>query len=238
MSQQFEIRRETLLPATAEQVFEAVTNDSAAWLFPVDAPEPRVGGAGAWGSTVTAWEPPTHYANRLEGEDGWFNAIECLIEARDGGTALLRYVHSGVFTDNWDTQYDGADKHTDLYMATLGQYLRYFFGRPVTYVAADGPAASSRPDGLDALKRALGVDGGAVGDTVHVDVPGVGRLDAEVDYLNQWFVGLRTDDALLRFYGRNAFGGTVDAAHHLFAQGVEQEKTQHAWQVWLNGVYA
>jgi hypothetical protein len=30
----------------------------------------------------------------------------------------------------------------------------------------------------------------------------------------------------------------VDAAHHLFAEGVDKAKTEQAWRSWLDGVYA
>ena len=42
----------------------------------------------------------------------WFNALEFVIEGREGGTSLLRYAHSGIFVDNWDTQYDAVQQHT------------------------------------------------------------------------------------------------------------------------------
>ncbi len=71
-----------------------------------------------------------------------------------------------------------------------------------------------------------------------VAVPGFGTVDGVVDYLTPHFIGIRTADALYRFYGRNAFGGTVDAAHHLFAAGADQEKSQDAWKSWLDNVFA
>ena len=76
---------------------------------------------------------------RVEGENGWFNQLENVIEARDGGTTFVRYVHSGVFTDDWDNQYDGANQHTDFYLHTLSQYLQHFSHRPVEWFSADAP---------------------------------------------------------------------------------------------------
>jgi len=118
MAREFEIRREVELPATPEQVWEAVATGpgNAGWLWPMEI-EPGVGSAAEVGA-VTAWEPARHFAVRAEGENGWFNALEFLIEARDGGTAVLRYVHSGipdyalrVDTDNAD--YDKAARYID-----------------------------------------------------------------------------------------------------------------------------
>ncbi|NKQ57952.1 SRPBCC domain-containing protein [Amycolatopsis sp. K13G38] len=228
MGKEFEIKREVVLPATPEQVFAAATTGTGNWMFPT--PEPSPGDP-----AVKVWEPPHHVAFRQESGD-WFNALEYVIEARDGGTTTLRYVHSGVFTDDWDNQYDGASKHTDFYHHTLAQYLTYFADRTAAFAQTTGPAASSTPDGLEKVKRALGVT--HEGQTVRLDVPGADPVDAVVDYLNPYFIGLRTPDALHRVFGRNHFGATVDTTHHLFGAGADADKTGQAWQSWLNGVFA
>jgi hypothetical protein len=58
-----------------------------------------------------------------------------------------------------------------------------------------------------------------------------------IDYLSPQFVGLRGEGALYRFYGRDAFGGTVDAAHHLFDEKADPAEAAAAWQAWLDGVF-
>jgi hypothetical protein len=240
MPREFEIRREVELAATPEQVWEAIATGpgNAAWLFPTGI-EPRQGGTSADGSTVTVWDPPRHFVARAEGEGGWFNAVEAIVEGREGGSAVLRWVHSGIFVDDWDNQYDSADHHTDFYLHTLGQYLRYFSGRTATYVGAQGPPDSTGPDAFAVLRRALGLAGEvAVGDRVHLSLPGLDPLDGVVDYLAPQFIGLRTADGLYRFFGRNAWGMPVGLGHHLFAEGVDQEKTAQAWRAWLDRVLA
>lgn len=239
MGKEFEIRREVVLPATAEQVFAAVTAGTGGWLWPMEEVEPRVGGRAAMGATVTAWEPPTHFANRADSPDGGFNALEFVIEAREGGTAVLRYVHSGIFDDDWDSQYEGVGKHTDFYLHTLGQYLAHFPGRAARYVETNAPESSAVPDGFATVVRALGLrEGVAEGDTVPVDLPGVAATDAVVDYRTPHFLGLRTDDALYRFFGRNAWGAPVGFSVHLFAPDADTEKVEQAWTGWLSGVFA
>src|SRR5262245_25762282 len=101
MSQPFEVRREVVLPATPEQIFVAVTRETAAWMFPVEA-APAVGGLGPEDPKAKVWTPPERVHIRVDGPDGFFNALDYLIEGRDGGTAVLRYVHSGVLMqDDW-----------------------------------------------------------------------------------------------------------------------------------------
>ncbi|UVJ40217.1 SRPBCC domain-containing protein [Arthrobacter sp. CJ23] len=227
-NREFEIVFDGEVPATPERVWEAVTNATAAWLFPND----------GWESVNTVEEYPNHLVNRMEGPDGWFNQLEHVIEPLDGGRAKLHYVHSGIFADNWDEQYDGASKHTAFYLHTLGQYLQYFDGQPVVFTDIQGPAASQVPDGFVALKRALGVDGAAEGSVVELDVDGVGRLSGEIDFSNEHFLGLRTADTLYRFFGRNSFGAPVGMTVHQFGGSGDSEATAKAWGGFLEKVYA
>ena len=115
MAREFEIRREVELPSTTEQVWAAVATaaGTASWLFPMGEDEAHAVGDVVAGHTVTAFDPPHHLAVRAAAPDGTvMNALEYIIEARDGGTAVLRYVHSGILTDDWDNQYDAAGPPT------------------------------------------------------------------------------------------------------------------------------
>ena len=162
----FEIVYDTELPVTPERAWEAVTKDTPAWMFPTD----------QWPAVRTVDEYPSHLVSRMDGPDGWFNQLEHVLEPLDGGRARLHYVHSGIFADNWDEQYDGASKHTAFYLHTLGQYLRYFDGKPVVFTDIQALAASQTPDGFDRLRKALGVDAAAQGQTVEPELDGVGPL--------------------------------------------------------------
>ncbi len=230
MGKQFEIRREVELPATPEEVWEAVATGpgTASWLFPEE-PGPN---------DLVESDRPHRYAVRTEGEGGYFNAIEFVIEAREGGTAVLRYVHSGVFDDEgWDDQLDAVDGHTEFYLHTLGQYLAHFAPKTASYVGGgpgglQGPEASMTPDAFETLKGALGAS--SEGD--RVTLPNGGG-DGVVDYATNKFLGVRTGDALYRFFGRNAFGGPVGMSIHHFGD-VDVDATARDWSEWLNGVYA
>lgn len=227
-NREFEIVHDSEVPGTPERVWEAVTNGTAAWLFPNE----------GWDSVNTVEEYPHHLVNRMEGPGGWFNQIETVMEPLEGGRAKLHYVHSGIFADNWDEQYDGASKHTEFYLHTLGQYLRYFDGQPVVFTDVQAPAASRTPDGFIKLKEALGVEGAAAGTSIDVDVDGVGRLSGEVDFSNENFLGIRTSDTMYRFFGRNAFGAPVGMTVHEFGGSADSELTAKAWGAFLERVYS
>ncbi|HWE15003.1 MAG TPA: SRPBCC domain-containing protein [Solirubrobacteraceae bacterium] len=243
MSRDFEIIREVDLPAAPEDVWTAITAHTAAWQFPTGMEIPA-GASPPDGAPVTTWDPPNRLVIRMESPDGTFNALDYAIEARAGGTAHLRYVHSGILADDWEDQYDAIDGHTDFYLHTLGQYLQYFNGRQVTYVGQpsagiEGPASAGSAAAMDTLRAALGIGhGAAVGDAVHADLGGAGSLDGVIDYLTPEFLGIRSDDGLWRFFGRNHFGGVVGMSAHIFRDDADAAGAMAALKAWLDGVYA
>ncbi|MER7664601.1 SRPBCC domain-containing protein [Streptomyces sp. NPDC096193] len=242
MSKEFEIVREFEVDAEPQQVWEAITIGTAGWLWPMEY-EPREGGAAPHGGTVTAWDPPHRLTGRTEDVEGitqqTFNQLDHVIEPREGGGSWVRYVHSGILVEDWDNQYDGADKHTDFYLHTLRQYLLHYTGKAAVFMSVDAPDASNEPGGLDVVSRGLGLaDDAAEGATVRVELPGTGPVDAVLDYRNRYFVGLRTDDAMYRVFGRNHFGAPVGVSVHDFAAGADARKSEEAWRTWLTGLFA
>lgn len=229
MSRAFEVRREVELPAPAEKVWDAVATGegTAGWLWPITAEER---------GTPAVWDPPHRLVVRTEGPDGWFNQLEFSIEGR-GESAVLRYVHSGIFTEDWDGQYEGVNKHTDFYLSTLGAYLRHFPGQHAAYVSVDAPASTADAAAIGVLRKALGLGAEpALGDQVRLDLPGLPATGATVDYSNAYFLGLRTDTALVRVFARGPFGAPLSVSVHQFGDA-DPEAVRGAWQAYLDGLY-
>jgi len=243
MSKEFEIVREFEVEASPEQVWAAITTGTAGWLWPLEY-EPREGGAAPFGGTITAWDPPHRLTARTEDAEGisqqTLNQLDHVIEPREGGSSWVRYVHSGILVDDWDNQYDGAAKHNDFYLHTLRQYLLHFSGRPAVFAGADGPKASGEPDALEVAARALGLTGEAAqGDTVRAQLPGARQpVEAVLDYRNPYFIGLRTDRAMYRIFGRNHFGATVGVVVHDFGPDADASALEAGLDDWLTSVYA
>ncbi|AXB44564.1 SRPBCC family protein [Amycolatopsis albispora] len=239
MNREFEVRSEREIKGTPEQVFAAITTGTAGWLWPIEC-EPRLGGAIdiAPGAKITAWEPGSRFANRAEKGD-WFNELDNVIEPRPGGKSFVRYTHRGAFPEeDWQNLYDGCLHHTDLYQATMAAYVEHFDGKAAEYLTVDAPAATATDAGaFDRLVRELGLTDATLGDRVSVEIPGVGRLDGELDYRSPYFLGIRTGDAFYRFFGRNTWGDPVAVAAHHFG-AVDTEAEAKAWESWLAGVYA
>ena len=77
---------------------------------------------------VAAWEPPHRVL--FEGEDGQGLAFEWLVEARDGGSCVVRLVNSGFGSGaEWDAQYDGMEQGWRLFLRNLQLHLAHFRGQ-------------------------------------------------------------------------------------------------------------
>jgi hypothetical protein len=73
---------------------------------------------------------------------------------------------------------------------------------------------------------------------VQVTGDGITPFPATVDYNSENFIGLRTDAALYRFFGRNAFGTVVGMTIHVFDPTDSAVADSTLWQNWLDGLYA
>jgi hypothetical protein len=234
MLREFEVRWEGELPAAPQDVFDAITKHTDGYLWNVEY-EPRVGGAERGltrtGGTVTAWEPPRHFATRVEGEE--FNELDYRLEPL-GAITYLRYRHrTAVAADDFDRQLDACRRHTTFYLHSLGQYACHFAGRGATYVSIDCPEESAH-GGFIAVRRALGLgDDVVAGDPVRLTPGGLEPIEGVVDYATDRFLGVRGANALYRFYGRDAWGWPVGVAHHLFGDGAGER----AWADFVAGVF-
>jgi uncharacterized protein YndB with AHSA1/START domain len=246
MAHPFEIKDEIEVEATPEEVWEAIATGPGidSWFMGKNEVEPREGGTVRtvlpgfeFEATITAWDPPRRFAHRSEeGEDGSVHAFEFLIEGRDQGTTVVRWVHSGFLGDNWEAEYDGLKEGDPAYFHKLGQYLRYFRGRTATPVEVYGPNVPDRERAWETLRGGLGLAAPVtVGDRVRLIPAGLSEMEGVVDYLSPSFLGVRTDDGMYRFI--HGFDGTVVLGHHIFDEGADQAEMEQAWQSWLTQLF-
>ncbi len=228
MPKEFEIHKHVELAATPEQVWELISTEHglAAWFMPMP--------MDAGDDMVVAWEPGKRL--RVEtptGDDGSSNAFEYLIDARDGGCTVLRFVHSGFTGDDWGDEFEATTSWGwEMYFATMVQYIEHFSGRPATYIEAEGTAASASAEGWQRLNDKLLTTRPALGDAVQIALDG-GAIHGAIDYLTPRFIGVRTDDALIRFHGRWPIGMSIAVSHHAYME-VDAEPLVAAWTHWLS----
>jgi uncharacterized protein YndB with AHSA1/START domain len=247
MAHPFELINEIEVDATPEEVWEAIATGlgTDAWFMGKNEIEPREGGIArtelpgfGFEATVTAWEPPTRFATKSpESEDGSLHAFEYIVEGRDKGSTVVRWVHSGFLGDNWESEYEGLSEGDPMYFDKLAKYLTYFRGRIATPVNVFGGPVKDREHAWDVFRVGLGLSGApAMEEGVRLTPQGLPAMEGVVDYLSPSFLGVRTDDGLYRFM--HTFDTSVGLGHHIFVEGLDQAQTEEAWRSWLTKLFA
>jgi len=163
------VQVEVEVPGTPEQVWEAIATGPgiSSWFVPTEL-DGRVGGKMVChfapgmdsDATITAWEPP----HRLTAESKDFApggppmATEWTVEARAGGTCLVRVVHSlFASTDEWDDQLEGAETGWSAFFRILRLYLEHFRGQPSAMFMVTGFGPGPVSAAWEKLTRSLGL---------------------------------------------------------------------------------
>jgi uncharacterized protein YndB with AHSA1/START domain len=245
MPHAFEVRKEIEFKASPEEVWEAIATGAGMdgwYLGTGNMVEPRLDGGVrvSFGSeddeggtaTVTAWDPPTHFAYRGDAHpDGSLHALEYIVEGRAGGMTLVRLVHSGFLVDDWESEYDALNEGDFMYLHQMAQYVTYFRGRSAKILTAWRPD-TDRERGFATLHAAMGVsDSPKEGDAVHFSADGIPAIDGVVDFVSPNLLGFRASDALYRF---QIAPGFAYAGHHVFRNDVDVDAETAAWQAWLD----
>ncbi|MHA6765352.1 SRPBCC family protein [Streptacidiphilus sp. PAMC 29251] len=245
MTHPFEIEQELTLQASPEQVWAAIATGPGidSWFMGRNAVEPREGGVAAMETgghreeaVITAFDPGETFATRTAAaEDGRFMAFEYLLEGRDGGSTVLRVVHSGLLGDDWQDEYDALRRGWPFHLHTLREYLAHFPGRTAVPVFAFAPAQGrSAREIRAALTAGLSLPTPvAVGDRAHAQPAGLPPLDGAVVWSDDERIGVRTADALYTFHQGP---GVALMFHHLF--GPDTSEAEAAWQQWLTGLFS
>jgi uncharacterized protein YndB with AHSA1/START domain len=238
------------LDATPDEVWRAIATGPgiATWFVPHEV-EPREGGTveqdyGGGFTTrgrVTAWEPGHRFAYggfEQAGDGSPDYAYEFLVEGRDGGGTVLRFVQSGFLDGaDWDDEYDSFDAGWSLFLGNLRSYLRHFPGLPARNAVAMSYTAGKARDIWPEVHRALGLAGHpSVGDVVTLAPAGPAPITGVVDVANEEFVGVRSDHGLHRIGVEGENGCGVSAYHYVYGRPVDAAALTAEWQHWLEKI--
>ena len=243
------------VPGTPEQVWHAIATGPGitAWFVP-SAVEERQGGAVSFNlgpgmsssGHVTGWEPPRRFAYE---EPGWSGdapplATEFTIQARAGGTCVVRIVHS-LFTsdEKWDDQIDGMETGWGAFFNVLRVYLAHFAGLPASSVRVMGTYRGTEADAWQELTKAAGLGDLTTGQRVTTgnDAPrfgGVVHADRSGEHHNELTLRLDVPARGAALLGTFAWGGQVHVALSFYfygedAAGVAKQAEQQ-WQAWMS----
>jgi uncharacterized protein YndB with AHSA1/START domain len=244
------------VPGTPEQVWDAIATAGGitSWFLPTDLDE-RVGGTivthmgeeASSEGTVEAWDPPRRLAYA---EPGWAElaghadapvtplATEFLVEAREGGTCVVRIVSSAFGTGaDWEGElFEYMEQTWAPFFDHLRLYLTHFPGQRATTLTVD----AALPGHADDVWAAMGDAVGPMAVGAVTEVRGLtGRVERNE---GRWLLVRLTDP----FPGMLALlahplpdGGTLaQVATYLFApvprNTVDRERKD--WKAWLESL--
>jgi uncharacterized protein YndB with AHSA1/START domain len=192
------VQVEIEVPGTPEEVWQAIATGPgiSSWFVPTQF-EVRDGkpvavtldfGPGMESkSPITSWDPPRKFTAE---SNGWMPgsppiADEWTVEARSGGTCIVRIVHSlFASTDDWDNQLEGTESGWPSFFRILRIYLTHFRGQRSAMMQWMAPAPGTEANAWESLITALGLQGVSTGHrwTAPAGVPALGGV---VEHLSQ-----------------------------------------------------
>jgi uncharacterized protein YndB with AHSA1/START domain len=249
---------EVEVPGTPEQVWEAIATGQgiAAWFVPAEFAE-REGATvsvdAGWGmqesGTVTAWEPPRRFAYveeppASEAAPAGRLATEFLVEARSGGTCVVRLVSSAFGGGHdWDQELEDTRDGWRVYLRNLYLYLTRFPGQRCSWILVTGNAAPPQERAWAALTGALGLADAAEGERTATTAPGApalaGTVEQVTDSRHARVLLLRLDEpapgtAMVAVF---TYGGEVYASLHAYLFGDQAPEVAAreapAWRAWM-----
>jgi uncharacterized protein YndB with AHSA1/START domain len=167
------IRLEVEAPGTPEELWEMIATGPGitSWFVPAQVdPDVRTislnfgPGMDAAG-TITVWEPPHRFA--YTESDGRNLFYEFIIEARDGGTCVVRLINSGFGEGaNWDHELESMTGGWKLFMHMLTLSRTHFAGQPCSSVIVNAMSGQSAGEVWTTINQSLGLRTAEVGDRI------------------------------------------------------------------------
>jgi uncharacterized protein YndB with AHSA1/START domain len=256
------VQAEVEVPGTPEDVWRAIATGPgiSCWFVPTEVDE-RVGGkqTANFGpgmdslSTITEWEPPRRFVAESRddmGPDDPTIATEWTVEARSGGTCVVRVVHRW-FTekDDWDEQFEGHSYGWLAFFRILKAYATHFSGERCASFQLMGVAPEPKETAWAAFTRPLGLDGVAVGERVSTansdGAPALAGTIESVAATPEWpelLIKLDTPAPGIVHIVPHSMTGQVYLTTRFYLYGDQAaaaaEKAKPAWQAWVNQRFA
>jgi uncharacterized protein YndB with AHSA1/START domain len=244
------IRLEVEVPGTPEEVWEAIATGPGitAWFVPSQVEE-REGGLVTMSfgpgmdetGRVTGWEPPRRFAYQAP-EPGLERslAFEFLVQARDGGTCVVRLVNTGFGTGSaWDDDYDSMTDGWRLFLDNLRLYRTHFPGERSASIIVNGTAAGPLEKAWGDLTGTLGLPVAAEGERVAATGADAPPLAGRVERLSDGMLTLLLDEPTrgVAFVAAEGYGTSIHTSFYAYLFGPDAaavvERDEPAWRAWM-----
>jgi uncharacterized protein YndB with AHSA1/START domain len=247
------VQVEVEVPGTPEEVWQAIATASgvSSWFVPTE--ERNDGtivshfGPGMDSvATKTAWDPPHRFAG--ESREWCPNApplaTEWIVEARSGGTCLVRVVHSlFASSDEWDNQLEGIEAGWPDYFCILQLYLKYFSGQRCSSIQLLSVAPAPASKAWDVLSGALGFADATLGQRRKAPAsapPLAGLVERTGERGHPHQLLLRLDEptpGIVHLFALG-MGSQVVVVIRLYLYGDQApaaaQRDEPLWQTWMN----
>jgi uncharacterized protein YndB with AHSA1/START domain len=174
------VHAETEVPGTPEDVWKAIATAEgiSSWFVPTrvetnadGTPSKMVMHFGPGldvTAPITAWDPPRSFSAKSEiAAGGPAMATEWTVEARSGGTCLVRVVHSlFASTDDWDDQLEGTESGWPGFFKILRLALTHFRGQPSASFYLMSMSTQAESDAWTSFVNAVGFADASTGSRV------------------------------------------------------------------------
>ena len=237
------------VPGTPGEVWQAIATGPGitSWFVPHQVEEQEGGtvrmdfgaGFGEDSARVAAWEPPHRLLMRGDGERAL--AFEWLVEARDGGTCLVRLVNSGFGEgEDWDAEYDGMSSGWRIFLQNLRLHLTHFRGQAARAIIPTRMAGGPFDAAFAKLCGELGVSADLrAGQRFATSGPGVPALTGTVDGVQEspttrtYFVLLDQPAPGTAFLSAEGTGDIVAISLYLYLYGPDAPALPDEWTPFL-----
>ena len=251
-SGQRSVQAEVEVPGTPEEVWRAIATGPgiSSWFVPSTSEE-RVGGTAVCNfgpgmesvATIKTWNPPHSFVAETVEEPGPV-ATEWIVEARSGGTCIVRVVHSWfASTDDWDNQFEGHTHGWQSFFRILRLYLMHFRGQPSSAFQLMAMAPEPKSKAWAALMDTLGFAGVTLGkrldaDTGVLPMGGLVERIGEEAYPEELFLRLEKPAPGIAHLFAMPMGGQVFLSIRLYLYGAQAAaavaRDEPLWRAWIN----
>ena len=251
------VEAEVEVPGTPDEVWQAIATGPgiSSWFVPSEVEEREGGNAVshfAPGDSmdsvgkITAWSPPRRFVVETQEGPGGV-ATEWTVEARAGGTCVVRVVHSWFASaDDWDDQMEGHTFGWVAFFRILRLYLEHFRGQHGVSFQLMATAPEPKASAWNALLEPLGIAGATVGGHI-ATVSGAPPLAGTVHSVGQaeWpelLVQTETPGPGLAHFFPLPMAGQVFLTGRFYLYGEDAAATvaraQPLWEKWIGERFA